>query len=313
MLTRSAYLVALLLICFPAKSGPPVVHYSIGTGSKGATFYPVAAALCQLISNAELGFTCGAVESPGSRYNLDGLQRGEFDLALSQVSLQYQAWRGVLPFYTQHKNVRTLAPLHREVFILAVRPGLKVTRLRDLQGRRLNIGNEGSGSRVIIERLLQFLALDQVGFTIHGARSAELPELFCNGEIDAAIYSTGHPNTIYSQLIDECGVELVDLWNEQIAGFVESSWEIETAMIPGNTYIGITGNRYGFGEQVVMSAHREMPPDHVAKILEILKGEKEALAEIAPIYKSIQVDGEQLQRAAPNHRGVEEYFSGGMQ
>lgn len=313
MLKRSVCVVALLLMCFPVNSSPDNAHYTIGTGSKGATFYPLAAALCQHISNAELAFTCAAIESPGSRSNLQGLQRGEYDLALSQVSLQYQAWQGILPFDTRHDKVRTLAPLHREIFILAIKPELQASRLRDLEGKRLNIGNKGSGSRVIIERLFQFLALDQAEFKIYGARSAELAELFCNDEIDAAIYSTGHPNAIYRQLVEECGVELVDLWSEDIADFVASNWELETAKIPGNTYRGITTDRYGFGVRVVISAHREMSPNHVAKILEILKEEREALAAIAPIYRSIQVDAESLQRAAPNHRGAEDYLSGGKE
>ncbi len=310
VLTRIRLPLALLAFVLIATPGTPATHYTIGTGSKGATFYPMAVALCEQISILAHGFSCEAVESPGSKYNLQGLERGEFDLVLSQVSLQYQAWRGDAPFDTPHQNLRTVSSLHREIFILAVQPELDVSSLAALRGARLNIGNVGSGSRVITERMLSALEFDQADFTIHSSASSGLPQLFCSGSIDAAIYSTGHPNAIYRQLVEECGVQLVNLWNAEIAAFVESSWELTRAEIPGGTYKGITVDRSGFGIQTVISAHRNMPPQHVAKILEVLQEQREVLAEKVPVYRDLGIDGEALVFAAPYHPGVEQYLGG---
>jgi len=35
-------------------------HYTIGTGSVGATFYPVGKAICNLVNENNLDFTCRA-------------------------------------------------------------------------------------------------------------------------------------------------------------------------------------------------------------------------------------------------------------
>jgi TRAP transporter TAXI family solute receptor len=246
-------------------------------------------ALCRLINRSDLDFTCEAVVTSGSAYNLQAVEDGTLDLGLSQANLQYLASQGEPPFTRKHTNIRTVAPLHQEIFVLAILPGSGISRLTELGGKRVNIGNVGSGSRLITERLFHFLGWDLSEFDIHSKKSADLPELMCNGKIDAAIYSTGHPNAIYTQLLDQCEVQLVDLWDADIARFVAASGEYLPAVIPGNTYPVVPDDIHGFGIQVLLSAHRDIPADHVARIVQTLVEQKDSLANMAIIYKIVDV------------------------
>jgi TRAP transporter TAXI family solute receptor len=301
-------LAILLVPSVLAASSPTSNHYSIGTGSRGATFYPMIEALCRHINQSTLDFSCEAVATPGSAYNLRGIEGGIFDLALSQANLQYLASQGMPPFTKKHEHVRTVAPLHQEVFILAVLPGAGISRLADIKGKRINIGNVGSGSRLITERLFDFLQWNLSEFEVHSNKSADLPELLCNKKIDAAIYSTGHPNAIYAQLLGQCGVTLVNLWDEDIARFVEANGEYGAAVIPGGTYLQVPGEKQGFGVQVLLSAHRDLPAAHVAQIVQTLVERKKVLAESAPIYKTVDAATPIQQQVAPYHEGTRFYF-----
>ncbi len=301
-------LAILLLACVLAASPTTSHHSSIGTGSRGATFYPMIEALCRYINQSTLDFTCEAVATPGSAYNLSGIEDGRFDLALSQASLQYLASQGMPPFTRKYEHVRTVAPLHQEVFILAVLPGAGISRLADIKGKRINIGNVGSGSRLITERLFDFLQWNLSEFEVYSSKSADLPELLCNKKIDAAIYSTGHPNAIYAQLLGQCGVALVNLWDEDIARFVEANGEYGAAVIPGGTYLQVPGEKQGFGVQVLLSAHRDLPAAHVAQIVQTLVERKKVLAESAPIYKTVDAATPIQQQVAPYHEGTRFYF-----
>ena len=120
-------LAILLLPSVLAVSSPTSDHYSIGTGSRGATFYPMMEALCRYINQSALDFTCEAIATPGSAYNLRGIEDGRLDLALSQANLQYLASQGMPPFTRRYEHLRTVAPLHQEVFILAVLPESGIT------------------------------------------------------------------------------------------------------------------------------------------------------------------------------------------
>ena len=308
---KLARIIGFITLLFPsmlAVSSPPSDHYSIGTGSRGATFHPMMEALCLYISNSALNFTCEAVATTGSEYNLRALEEGRLDLALSQANLQYLASQGMPPFVSKYEHIRTVAPLHQEVFILAVLPDSMISGLADLKGKRINIGNVGSGSRLITERLFAFLEWDLSEFEVHGSKSADLPELLCNRKIDAAIYSTGHPNAIYRQLLERCGVTLVNLWDKNIARFVEANPEYSPAVIPNNTYLQVPVKKYGFGVQVLLSAHRDLPAVHVAQIVRILVEQRGVLAESASIYNTVHAAATIQQQVAPDHEGTRLYF-----
>ena len=283
-------------------------HYTVASGSKGASFYPVARALCRHIERSRLDFTCEAVPTPGSKYNLQALNGGTHDLALSQHYLQYLAWQGLPPFKRTHSELRTIAPLYREVFVLAATPESGIAMLDDLPGKRVNIGNAGSGTRLVVEALFDHLGWQLNDFKIYSSRSSELPDLLCKGQIDAAIYSTGHPNTIYRRLVDECGVRLIDMWNDKIAGFVADNWAYAPADIPTGTYRSLPKDINGFGMQIILSARRDLPPAHVEQILRVLITEKNALKEDAAIYRAIDASRYPLQRIAPYHKGVSLFF-----
>ncbi len=286
-----------------------VAHYTIGTGSQGATFYPLARALCTVLNQKGLDFTCEAVSTAGSVYNLTALDNGEHDFALSQFNLQYQAYQGLAPFQRAHNHLATVAALHREVFILAVNPASGIEQLADLPGKRVNIGNIGSGSRIIIEQLFRFKGWRLTEFTIFEKKSSELPKLFCDGNIDAAIYSTGHPNAIYQDMIGRCGVKLIDLWDQQIANFVAVNWQFSEARIPANTYRGIAEDKPGFGVRVVLSARNEIPAKHIYQMVQTIVEEQTKLENLAPVYQTIPGHDPSLRNVAPWHNGARQYFA----
>ncbi len=286
-----------------------IVRYTIGTGSYGATFYPLAHALCTVLNQKGLEFTCEAVSTAGSVYNLTALDHGEHDLALSQFNLQYQAYRGRAPFHHEHQQLTTVAALHQEVFILAVNPASGIEQLADLPGKRVNIGNIGSGSRVIIEQMFRFKDWRLAEFEIFEKKSSELPKLLCGGDIDAAIYSTGHPNAIYRDMIERCGIELTDLWDQQLASFVAVNWQFAEARIPANTYRGIAADKLGFGVRVVLSARNDIPAKHIYQIVQTIVEEQAKLEKLAPVYQSIPGHDPSLRNVAPWHKGARQYFT----
>ena len=286
-----------------------ITRYTIGTGSYGATFYPLAHALCTVLNQKGLEFTCEAVSTAGSIYNLTALDHGEHNLALSQFNLQYQAYQGLAPFHSVHKQLTTVAALHQEVFILAVNPASGIKQLADLPGKRVNIGNVGSGSRVIIEELFRFKGWGLAEFEGFEKKRSELPKLLCNEDIDAAIYSTGHPNAIYQDMIGRCGVELINLWDQQVETFIAENWQFAEAKIPANTYRGITADKLGFGVRVVLSARNEIPAKHIYQIVQTIVEEQTKLQNFAPIYQSISGHDQSLRNVAPWHKGARQYFA----
>ncbi len=304
----------MLVMAAPTKEGAEeaqvveVPHYLIGAGSKRATFYPVAQAICTLVNQEQLGFTCEAVESGGSTDNLQAIASGTRAMGIAQHTLQYQAYKGEGFFADQGASpaIRTVMPLHTETFVIAVQPYAKITHMDDLLGKRVNIGNEGSGTRVILESVFDHLDWEDEDFVaLLEARSAQLPDLLCNNKADAALYSAGHPNRIYAQMTKECGVRLVSFWNSPIADFVQARPEFSFSSLPPRLYEGQSQPISGFGILTVLSAHASVPAEHIGAMLAMLERRRETLWMLHPIFKTISLPPTHDRvQVAPYHEGA---------
>jgi len=87
-------------------------------------------------------------------------------------------------------------------------------------------------------------------------KSGDLPKAFCENKIDAAIYSTGHPNKVYTELTEICGVKIIDLWDNEIQSFVENSNDYKEAKLPANIYKNQNKEVKTFGIPVILSASK---------------------------------------------------------
>ncbi len=285
-------------------------HYTIGTGSKEAAYYPVGTALCEVINENALPFSCAAISTEGSVYNLNAIKTGAHPFGISQGSMQYKAYLGLDEFKAEGINpdLRTVIPLHVETMLLAVKKDSGIHSFEDLKGKRVNIGNEGSGTRAILERLFAHKNMALSAMEARSFKSGELPDRLCNGSLDAAIYSTGHPNGIYKKMIEECDVLLVDLWDEDIAAFVKANPEFIPAQLPAHTYSGQNTAVQGFGIQTVLSVSVKIPAEHIETLIKTIRNHREKLVEKHPIFASISFDYKESSRLAPYHKGALQYF-----
>ena len=158
-----------------------------------------------------------------------------------------------------------------------------------------------------MDALLAHLGIDHKEFMPQEARSKDLPGLMCNGEIDAAIYSTGHPNNIYRAMIDGCDASLLELWDDQIAQFVNANPDYQPATIAGGTYRREPRDRRGFGLATVLSVRADLPDPHVREIRRVLQERREQLSEQVPAYADAKPASPLESPSAPLHSGLRQW------
>ena len=130
--------------------GPEEVFASIGTGELNGNYYPVGKAICQIV-NRDLrtyGVRCSPEATPGSVYNIEALRTGELEFGIVQSDVQFAAhngddrWTG-RPF----RGLRSVLSLYPELVTVIARADLHIGDLAGLAGRRVNVGQRGSGTR----------------------------------------------------------------------------------------------------------------------------------------------------------------------
>ena len=147
------YLACLLALgSLPVWAGSPIV---IGTGGSAGVYLPVGQAMCELYQQAT-GSACQALTTGGSLYNASAIRNGELDFGIVQSDIQYALFHGTGQFYDSgpSKEVRALFSLHAEAFTVVAKPP-EIRNFDDLEGRRVNVGNPGSGQRATLNLLLE--------------------------------------------------------------------------------------------------------------------------------------------------------------
>lgn len=213
----------------------------IGTGAAGGVYFPLGGALCRLfnLDSDRLGMRCSAETSPGSVTNIEALRDGEIDVGIVQSDVLADAIRGEGAFAAAGpmSNLRLVLAAHDEPFTIVARTDVGIVSSADLAGKRVNIGNVGSGHRVMMERLMRASGLTRAHFaaTLELGPGAQVQAL-CQGRIDAIVYSVGHPNGLIQEAVRSCGGRLVPIVEERIREIVASHSEYESMSIPGGVY-----------------------------------------------------------------------------
>ena len=124
---------------------------SIGTGGVTGVYYPTGGAICRLVNRdrKEHGIRCAVESTGGSVYNINTVRAGELEFGVAQSDWQYHAYRGTSKFADKGKfeKLRAVFSVHPEPFTLIVRKGSGITSFEGLKGKKVNVGNPGSGQR----------------------------------------------------------------------------------------------------------------------------------------------------------------------
>ena len=167
---------ALVTAAFMAPAASAQEFITIGTGGVTGVYYPTGGAICRLVNKGrkEHGVRCSVESTGGSVYNINTIREGELEFGVAQSDWQYHAYNGSPPNSWTRASSKACAQCSRcipEPFTVVARADAGISSFDDLKGKRVNIGNPGSGQRGTMEVLL-----DAKGWTLEGFRSGNRAE-----------------------------------------------------------------------------------------------------------------------------------------
>lgn len=274
----------------------------IGTGSKKAVFYPLGSALCKVFNENQDRYTCEAITSKGSSSNLQNILEENITFGISQTSLQDD-------YYEGDQRLRSLFKLHDEHFSIIVKRDANIQQFSDLLGKRVNIGNIGSGSRIFLDRimLLQNWNIDNFS-EVYEESSGKISDLFCADKIDAAVYLVGHPNKAFMKMIEDCNGALVGFSKDEQARFETIGSDFASTVIFPGTYINQDKAIGTIGIPTILSTIDSTDPDVVYSFVKTIYSNREELVENNQIFRNLDIKINDTQNIAPLHESVEIYF-----
>jgi len=287
---------------------------SIGTGGVTGVYYPTGGAICRLVnkSRKEHGIRCAVESTGGSVYNINTIKAGELEFGVAQSDWQYHAYNGTSRFEgdAAFPDIRAVMSVHPEPFTLIVRGDSGIGSFEDLKGKRVNVGNPGSGQRATMEVVMDAfgIGMDDLALATE-YKGSEMAKQLCDGNIDAMIYTIGHPAAAIKEATTTCDAQLVSVTGAPIDKLVADNPFYRVATIPGGMYKGTDGDTTTFGVGATFVTSASVPDDTVYIVAKAVMDNIDDFKGLHPAFANLnpaQMVSDGL--SAPLHPGAERAY-----
>lgn len=171
---------------------------TIGTGGVTGVYYPTGGAISRMVNKKSESYSIKAtVESTGgSVYNINAVLSGDLDFGIAQSDRQYQAYFGSAEWAKEGKqeDLRSVFSIHPESITLIAADGKGIKNIKDLEGKRVNLGNPGSGQLQNSRDILTSVGISEKDMIPEYVKAVEAPGLLQDERIESFFYTVGHPN-----------------------------------------------------------------------------------------------------------------------
>ena len=307
-------LVALATSTLVAGTAMAEEFITIGTGGVTGVYYPTGGAICRLVNKGrkEHGIRCSVESTGGSVYNINTIREGELEFGVAQSDWQYHAFNGSSQFAEAgpFEGLRAVFSVHPEPFTVVARADSGIKTFEDLKGKRVNIGNPGSGQRGTMEVLMEALGWTMDDFALATElKAAEQSAALCDNQIDAMVYTVGHPSGSIQEATTACDSVLVEVSGPAVEKLVADNPFYRTAVIPGGMYRGNEADVTTFGVGATFVTSDAVSEDAVYAVVSSVFENFEDFKCLHPAFANLKP--EEMATAglsAPLHAGAAKYF-----
>ena len=297
----------------PAQAGQQQ-FITIGTGGVTGVYYPTGGAICRLVNKGrkEHGIRCSVESTGGSVYNLNTIRAGELDMGVAQSDWQYHAYNGTSKFKDKGANadLRAVFSVHPEPFTVVARADSGIKGVMDMAGKRVNIGNPGSGQRGTMEVLMSALGWTKDTFALASElKPVEQARALCDNKVDAIVYTVGHPNGSIKEATTSCDSVMVSVTGEAVDKLVTDNPYYRAATIPGGMYRGSPEDTQTFGVGATFVTSAKVPDDVVYQVVKAVFENFDSFRKLHPAFGHLKKE-EMVKDglSAPLHEGAKRYY-----
>ncbi len=306
--------VAALLAAAPATVQAQEKFVTIGTGGQTGVYYQVGGSICRLVNRGtkDHGIKCTHTTG-GSVANINGIRSGDLDLGVAQSDWQFHAYNGTAPDQFPdgaYEELRAVFSVHPEPFTVVARADSGIKSFDDLKGKRVNVGNPGSGQRGTMEVVMKEMGWSMDDFKLASElKSAEQSQALCDNKIDAIVFTVGHPNGSIKEATTSCEAVMVPVTGAAIDKLVNENAYYATATIPGGMYTGTDGDTQTFGVGATFVASTNVDEETVYQMVKAVFDNFDRFKRLHPAFANLE-EGKMITNnlSAPLHDGAVRYY-----
>ena len=316
-LRRSRPLAALFSVALLGSASSAIAQdkfITIGTGGQTGVYYVVGQSICKLVNRgtSKHNIKCTAPSTGGSIANINAIKAGDQDMGVAQSDWQYHAYNGTSKFQDQgaFKDLRAVFSVHGEPFTVVARKDSGIKTFDDLKGKRVNVGNPGSGQRATMGVVLDALGWKESDFALASElKSAEQAAALGDNKVDAIVFTAGHPNGSIQEATTTTDAVLVPVTGPAIDKLVSGNPYYAKAIVPGGMYRGNDKDVETFGVKATFVSSAKVPDEVIYQVVKAVFDNFDRFKKLHPAFETLK-EKDMLTggNSAPLHAGAVKYY-----
>ena len=289
-------------------------YVSIGTGGVTGVYYPTGGAICRLVNKnrKKTGIRCSVESTGGSVFNINAIRAGELEMGVAQSDWQFHAYNGTSKFKEagEFKKLRAVFSVHAEPATLVVRADSGIKNFGDLKGKRVNVGQPGSGTVATYDVIQDAFGLKRSDLKLAAElKSSEMGQALCDNKIDAYFILVGHPAGLIKETTTTCDAKIANIHGPAVDTLVKDNSYYRYASVPAGMYSGneTAAKTMGVGATFVSSA--DVPEKVIYEVVKAVFENFDSFRKLHPAFKNLK-KSEMVSSSlsAPLHAGAAKYY-----
>ena len=261
--------------------------YKFGGGPAGGTFQFMAGGISTYGPVKDIKvFKILAGASAGSVENLRSVNSGKYAMGVTYSGHVYLGRNGKMKNDPRkYEDVLAVSYLYGAPAQLVVRADSGIKSVKDLAGKKVGVGNAGSGAFANCELFFTHMGVwDKIERNAMGYNDAA--GAFGNNQLDAFWLFTAFPSGAVIMAAQTNDIELVNLGKDaQESDFFTDYPYFSKLIVPAGTYKGVDEDSPSFQDSALWVANAKVPDDVVHKLLSTIYTD-EGLAHMRNVKKT---------------------------
>jgi len=284
------------------------MKYVLATGGTAGTYYPYGGAMSKIWNSKIPGMNVTAQATGASIENIRLMNKDEVELALVQTDNIDWAFYGKEVFKEKITKMAVVAVLYPELIHIVVRGELDVKSFSGLRGKKIGVGAPGSGTEANFRQLLDVHKMTKDDVSTQFLSFAESADQFKDRRIDAFMVTAGAPTSAIMDVATQRDIKILPIDDTMISIMTNKYPFLAAAVIPANSYKGVTADVKTVAVNAVLIAHPKLSETVVYNMTKALFENQAELAAAHAKGKVLSLQGATTGVSIPFHPGAAKYY-----
>lgn len=279
------------------------------TGGQSGVYYPVGVAISQIYAKDIPNVRATAQVTKASVENLNLLQAGRGELALTLADTLSEGWKGNTDFGFPGKldKLRGISGTYNNFVQIVANADSGIKTIADLKGKRLSVGAAKSGTELNARAVLKAAGLSYSDLAkVEYLPFGESVELMKNRQLDATLQSAGLGVASIRDLATAIKIVVVPVPADVVAKIGDPAYQ--ASVIPANTYSGQTSDVVAVAIPNFLVSHSGVSDDLAYQMTKSLFTNIDSLYAAHNSIKVMKLENAIKGMPVPLHPGAERYY-----